>query len=357
MTSLAVKYRPTSFDDMVGQDLISTVLPRMADSGTLQAANLFCGPSGSGKTTAAKILAARVTSGEYNIIEIDAASHGGVSDVRALLQSVKYLGGRTVVILDEAHSMSRDAFNALLVGLESPPENVVFILVTTEPQKIPDTVLSRLYTYEFRKVTPAAIAARLRVIADTEGLTVSDAVLSFIASKVDGNVRRAIMLFEQAVVSKVRTVSDLMELTGDTDIGPYLLREIASGDPSRMFDALDSSVASSSSIEYVSSSLIQVLSDILIIKNHGDIEHVGEGRKAREELASVLTTDLVLSSMRLIWDLRVRMKSVSGDKDNLQLLVVLLSQVLQPVQHRVEQMSEPQEVEDEVLSFEDLAIV
>ncbi len=223
--SLYRKYRPQTFEELVGQEAIARTLRNAVALGRLAHAYLFCGPRGTGKTSTARLLAKAVnclhpdpwqrpcntcaacraiTAGNaVDIVEIDAASNRGVDDIRDLREKVKYapVELRTkFYIIDEAHQLTRDAFNAFLKTLEEPPPHVVFVLATTEPDKLPETVASRCQRFDFRRLPVDHVVQRLRHVCAQEGIQVDDAVLVLVARRATGSLRDALGLLERLVV-------------------------------------------------------------------------------------------------------------------------------------------------------------
>lgn len=223
-TAIYRDFRPDSFEQLVGQDHIVRILKSQIASGQTGHAYLFCGTRGTGKTTTARILAKAlnceapeasqrpccecascraIREGSFmDVIEIDAASNNGVDNIRELRESVKYppaLGRNKVYIIDEVHMLSAGAFNALLKTLEEPPENVVFILATTEPQKLPATILSRCMRLDFRRVSEPVIMGNMRMICEARGIQAEDAALALIAVNADGSVRDSLSILEQCI--------------------------------------------------------------------------------------------------------------------------------------------------------------
>lgn len=201
------KYRSKSLADVVGQDHITDILTRALKAGRVAHAYLFTGPRGVGKTSIARILAHEINNLPYNeetshldIIEIDAASNNGVEDVRDLREKVQIApvsASKKVYIIDEVHMLSKPAFNALLKTLEEPPEHVVFILATTDVEKLPATIVSRTQRYGFRAINSADAVKHLRFIADKEHITISDDALALVAERGDGSFRDSISLLDQ----------------------------------------------------------------------------------------------------------------------------------------------------------------
>jgi DNA polymerase-3 subunit gamma/tau len=248
---LARKYRPQSFSELVGQEHVSRTLQNAIDSGRVAHAFLFTGARGVGKTSTARIMAktlnceAGVTHEPCNkcpqcieikngtstdVFEIDGASNNGVDDVRDLRDNIKYLPSHSrfrIIIIDEVHMLSTNAFNALLKTLEEPPDHVKFIFATTEPHKLPITILSRCQRFDFKRVTLPKIISRLREISEKESVTITDISLALIARKGDGSMRDSLTAFDQVLAFCGNTVSaeDVATLLGTID--RRLLAEIS----------------------------------------------------------------------------------------------------------------------------------
>ena len=197
MEALATKYRPRTFKDVVCQDNIKKVLTNQLETGEIKQAYLFCGSAGTGKTTSARIFANNVNGGKGKPIEIDGASNNGVDNIRSIIDDcrMKSLDSKyKVYIIDEVHMLSIGAFNALLKVLEEPPKGVIFILCTTDPHKIPATILSRLQRFDFKRIPQFDIVQRLQYILQQEGkITYDIEALEYIAKLADGGMRDAIM--------------------------------------------------------------------------------------------------------------------------------------------------------------------
>jgi len=239
-TALYRSFRPETFQSVLGQEHIVRILKNQINTGTTSHAYLFCGTRGTGKTTTARLLAkgmnclaeegnrpcgscancVSIKDGTFmDVIEIDAASNNGVDNIRELRESVKYppvTGRCKVYIIDEVHMLSTGAFNALLKTLEEPPENVMFILATTEVQKLPATILSRCLRLDFKRVPEKILKQGMRDICGQIGVKISDAALGLIASNADGSVRDALSLLDQCISSGDRTVTrdNILEILG-----------------------------------------------------------------------------------------------------------------------------------------------
>ena len=220
--AMARKWRPQSFADMVGQEHIAKTLQNAIEGGRLHHAFLFTGTRGVGKTTSARILARTLncTGGDplhpcgqcesckdiaggtpMDVFEIDAASNTGVDNIRDVIERVQYppvIGKYKVFIIDEVHMLTTGAFNALLKTLEEPPEHVIFIFATTEVNKVPQTILSRVQRFDFKRLTIEQIRSRLRYICEQEGINATDEALDIFAEKADGSMRDGLTYFDQA---------------------------------------------------------------------------------------------------------------------------------------------------------------
>ena len=231
------KYRPQSFENVVGQESLVKALSNAIELNRIANAYLFCGPRGTGKTSTARILAKSLncehgptltpcqkcascvditnTSG-LDVIEIDAASNRGIQDAKDLIAQVQYApinGKYKIFIIDEVHMLSNDAFNALLKTFEEPPKNVIFILATTEPHKVLETIVSRCQRFDLRRITTDDIVKRLKEISELENIKISNDALFTIAKNVSGVLRYSLALLDQVSIlgTKEEISKDLIE--------------------------------------------------------------------------------------------------------------------------------------------------
>ncbi len=268
--NLPIKYRPQSFEDVTGQEHVTKTLQNALRLGKISSAYLFSGPRGIGKTTIARIFAKGLNcetgitptpcnkcracreiqeSRSLDVLEIDGASNRGIDDVRDLREKILYApptGRYRVVIIDEVHMLSTPAFNALLKTLEEPPPHVVFIFATTEPQKVPETVLSRTLRFDLRPLTKEQIKKRLKSIAKKEGIEVKEDALDAIAEHSRGSLRDALVLLEQLdlFAEKIITKQHVLNLLGNVDETLYerILIQIKKRDLKGLFTTVDEEI-------------------------------------------------------------------------------------------------------------------
>ena len=219
-------YRPKNFDEIYGQDQIVSILRNQLENGNLSHAYLFCGPRGTGKTSTAKVFASAINGGtDIDTVELDAASNNSVDNVRDIRDNLAFAptsGKYKIYIIDEVHMLSAAAFNALLKTLEEPPSHVIFILATTEPQKIPQTVLSRCQSFDFRKIEKDVLVQRLSDVLAQEGKDFESEALEFIALKSEGGLRDALSILDKALSYGDLTMENLLQVLGEIHSDNYL---------------------------------------------------------------------------------------------------------------------------------------
>lgn len=241
-TTLAVKYRPKTFDDVVEQEAIKVILLEQIKTNSFKHAYLFCGPAGCGKTTAARIFANELNKGLGNPIEVDAASNNGVDNIREIIDNAKRKSLDSeykIYIIDECHMLSTGAWNAMLKLLEEPPKGTIFIMCTTDPQKIPATILSRVQRYDFSKISLDKIVDRLKYImaqeaeelfegqemlsyGDTPDYTFEPEALEYIAKLAEGGMRDAITMLDKCLsLSTEITVASVVKALGTVDYNTH----------------------------------------------------------------------------------------------------------------------------------------
>ena len=350
MIALARKYRPRRFADLLVQDHVATALRGAVARGRVGHGYLLTGPRGTGKTTAARILAMalncerrdpvnptgepcgecrsceRVWSGSANldVVEIDAASNRGVDDARDLRERAMYAasqeGGYKVYIVDEAHMLTREAWNALLKILEEPPPRVVFVFATTEPQKIASTaapVLSRLQRFDFRRIGPSAIRARLREVLDREKLSAEADALTLIARYADGGMRDALSVLDQCLSFgdgpiTGAAVREVLGLIGDERYAA-VLRLVAGKDTGAVFPLVDELVNAGADLAEFMTGTADLLRALLMVQTGAAPEGLTEVMRATiEEVREVLLPADTVRMLAMLSDAEAAIKRSSS---------------------------------------------
>ncbi len=293
--------RPETFDEVIGQEHIVRVLKNQIANNTVGHAYLFCGTRGTGKTTMARLLAKAVnctSDGErpcgccdnclsikdgsfIDMIEIDAASNNGVESVREIRDSVNYpasIGRRKVYIIDEVHMLSTAAFNALLKTLEEPPEGIMFILATTDPQKLPQTILSRCMRFNFRRVSEPQLAGQMKAICEKRGVKITDSALKLLAANADGSVRDGLSLLDQCLAGtdKVLDRETVLEFLGTVSEGFFLelTEKVCVRDTSGALLLLDEVLAEGKDVKQLLNDWMAHYRSLLIAKYIKDAENL-----------------------------------------------------------------------------------
>lgn len=294
-------YRPQKFCDVVGQQHIIKTLQNAIKLNKVAHAYLFCGPRGTGKTTLAKIMA-KALNCEHgpsiepcdeceicqgiqkgtvaDVVEIDAASNNGADDIRALRDSVKYMpavGKYKVYIIDEVHMLSNAAFNALLKTLEEPPKHVIFILATTEPYKLPSTILSRCQRFDFQSLAIEDILRRLKIVAEAENIHMTEEAFNQIASSAEGGMRDALSLFDQTISFSIHdeiTLEDVLAVSGNVSYKELLkiLEACLEGNGTAALKLVDNILKEGKEVPRVINDMIIFLRDVLLFKSNAILD-------------------------------------------------------------------------------------
>ncbi len=327
---LARKYRPQRFAEVVGQPHVVRTLQNALRKGRLAHALLFSGIRGIGKTTVARIVAKalnceaedpaepcntclpcrEITEGRsLDVIEIDAASNRGIDEIRELRENLKFMPARgraKVYIIDEAHMLTREAANALLKSLEEPPPHVYFILATTEPHRLPVTILSRCQRYDFRRIPVATLVAHLREVARREGTEIEEDALTLIAKEAEGSLRDALSLLDQALAYGVRTREELIEAFGLAERGlvEALARALIRRDLAEVFRLSEEAYQQGVDLIYLSENLTEFFRHLLACKvspgGPGEDLSPAEAALLRELSVEVETEEALLLFQQLL---------------------------------------------------------
>jgi len=293
--ALARKYRPQVFEDIVGQEHVTKTLQRAIEGGRIHHAYLFTGIRGIGKTTCARVLAkalnckkeafpasnpcnecvscTEITAGRsMDVLEIDAASNRGIDDIRELREGVRYTTARDrykIIIIDEVHMLTEQAFNALLKTLEEPPAHVRFILATTDPQKMPATILSRCQRFDFRRVTMSALVAHLQSICSKEGVETEEEAVAVIARQTQGSVRDSLSLLDQLIAASEGKVTAKFakEVLGVADRQWIMdaTAAVVSGDPRKALTVLSEVFMSGYDVNLFVGEVLQMLRNAMVL--------------------------------------------------------------------------------------------
>ena len=332
------KWRSQNFDEIVGQEFIVQTLKNAVKTGRVAHAYLFSGPRGTGKTSTARILAkalncvkgptpdpcgicdlcVKIKNGHaIDVIEIDAASNRGIDEIRNLREGVRYTpveGRYKVYIIDEVHMLTSEAFNALLKTLEEPPAHAVFILATTESQKVPVTIASRCQRLDFRRLSNPEILAQLKKIADAEKIKIDDAGASMIARNSDGSMRDAISLFDQLISFSGKSIKadDVIAVLGtaNADVVFEFGEALGKNDIGRLFELVNTMASSGRSIPQATKDILLHLRNLMftLLGSDSVIEESSEHLARLKAQSKLFTLDRIKEMMKVFSRAEVDMK-------------------------------------------------
>lgn len=357
-TALYRKWRPTSFEEVRGQDHIVKTLKNQINSGRIGHAYLFCGTRGTGKTSIAKIFARAVNcehpvdgspcgecsmcrqiaeGASLNVVEIDAASNNGVENIRDIREQVQYPptdGRYRVYIIDEVHMLSIGAFNALLKTLEEPPSYVIFILATTEVHRIPITILSRCQRYDFKRISIDTIAGRLAELTQAEQIDVDDRALRYVARAADGSMRDALSLLDQCVAfhfGEKLTYDNVLEVLGAVDnrVFSKLFQAVLASDTKACIRELEEMIIQGRDLSQLVNDFVWYMRNLLIAKTTdepGDMLDMSEENLAvLKEEATGVDTETLMRYIRIFSELSGQLRYASQKRILVEIAFIKLT--------------------------------
>ena len=353
-------YRPKNFSDVIGQEHIVRTLKNQIENNNVGHAYLFCGTRGTGKTSTAKIFSRAVNCTNLHndepcnecencreiledktmdVVEIDAASNNSVDDIRELRENVKYSPAKAkykVYIIDEVHMLSQGAFNALLKTLEEPPSYVIFILATTEPHKIPATILSRCQRFDFKRVTVKDISSRMRYICEKEGIEADEKALNLIARNSQGALRDALSILDQCISFEGNKISynDVIELLGSVNIEQLfdLAESIIKEDTRKSLQILNDFIIWGKDVRNLVNNLIDHFRNLMVCKISNDLDEIislpEETIDLLKQQAETIDTNNLIRILNILSEAQDGMKISSNPR---VLMEVTMMKIAQPM--------------------------
>ena len=352
-------YRPQSFDDVVGQTHVTKTLRNAISKGKQSHAYIFSGPRGTGKTSIAKVFAKAINclnsdDGEpcnecaickgitqgtnSDVIEIDAASNNGVDEIRNIRDKVKYAPSESkykVYIIDEVHMLTTGAFNALLKTLEEPPSHAIFILATTEPHKIPPTIISRAQRFDFKAISMDQIVDRLKFVAESQSLEYDTAALEFIAKTSEGGMRDALSIMDQAIAfgDERLTLQDALNVTGSVDEAALndLFKDVVEGNVKEAFGRYHHFISEGKEVNRLINDMIYFVRDTIMIKTSNEsIEY---------DALVIFELDTLYRMIDIINDTLVSIRFSVNQNVHFEVLLVKLAEMIKAQPQTVQNMA------------------
>ena len=351
------EYRPLVFDDIIGQEHIVKTLKNQIKDNSMSHAYLFCGTRGTGKTTTAKILSRAVNcqadskdhpcnecptcvsildSSNLDVIEIDAASNNSVDDIRELRDTVKYTPANSkykVYIIDEVHMLSQGAFNALLKTLEEPPSSVIFILATTEPNKIPATILSRCQRFDFKRVSVEELMDRMRLICQKEDISIDEDALRIIARNGQGSVRDSLSILDKCLSfgGSTLTGNQVIDLLGGTDPDQLfkIAKSIIESDVCKSMEMIDDYFMWGKDLRLLVEDITDFFRTLMMIKIFGQAGSLVDLSKDQvdscRDLADKVETEEIIRILTILSELIDKLRLSSNQRITLEIYIMKLS--------------------------------
>lgn len=346
---ISLKYRPQDFDDLTGQSHVLSSLKGAIKSGRIGHAFIFAGPRGVGKTTTARIFAKSLNCSEgptihpcqkcqsckeitlsrsIDVIEIDGASNRGIDDIRGLREGVKYspLRGRyKIYIIDEVHSLTQDAFNALLKTLEEPPSKVIFIFATTNPMKVPSTILSRCQRFVFKRLSLKEISTRLKSIADLENIKITQNALHYLTVRADGSIRDGESILDQlsSFVESEITENDVFKLIGFVGSSFYLkiLEQVLKGDLKQVILLLNKGIEDGADPVEIYRGFTSYLRAVFLVKTGLPDEFI---ELSGDEIAGLRNIELEREKLTAMLEICLKFEEMVRRSINVRVVIELL---------------------------------
>ena len=351
------EYRPLVFDDVIGQDHIIRTLKNQIKENSMSHAYLFCGTRGTGKTTTAKILSRAVNckaddqdhpcnqcsscqsildSSNLDVIEIDAASNNSVDDIRELRDTVKYTPANSkykVYIIDEVHMLSQGAFNALLKTLEEPPSYVIFILATTEPNKIPATILSRCQRFDFKRVSVVDLIDRMKLICQSESIDIDEDALRIIARNGQGSVRDALSILDKCLSfgGNILTGDQVLELLGGSDPDQLLkmAKSIMDSDVCKSMEMIEDYFMWGKDLRLLVEDITDFFRSLMMVKIFGQASDLVDLTRDQAQtmmgLAKDIDTEEIIRILTILSDLSEKLRFSTNQRMTLEIYIMKLA--------------------------------